>query len=450
MKKLFILCMVTLIFACKEEPKMDYTLFSGQIENPTAQVVSIYNGREKVKDLPLNESNSFSDTLRVELGYYTLSHGRESSSIFLAPSYDIKLTLNTKEFDETISYSGKGSENNNYLAAKYIANENANLDYTKVFALEEDEFLSKMNALKNDKLKMLNNTAGLSEAFKTQEKKNIEYEYFSDLQNYWSYHSYYAKKEEFTPSEDFIQKFNSIDFNNQEDYASLDSYKRLVQNYYNNKISKSDNPSEVFKDINSNGFTQLKEDLANSLRYNIGPNNEHNETLYKGLMAMSSNEKFKEDITKKYNIVKTLSKGMPSPEFVEYENHKGGTTSLKDLKGKYVYVDVWATWCGPCIREIPSLKKVEEEFHDKNIAFVSTSIDKAKDHNTWVEMVKNKDLGGIQLMADNDWNSQFVKDYAIEGIPRFILIDPEGNIVSADAPRPSDPKLIKMFKELKI
>uniref|UniRef100_UPI00345BFEE0 TlpA family protein disulfide reductase n=1 Tax=Winogradskyella sp. TaxID=1883156 RepID=UPI00345BFEE0 len=74
----------------------------------------------------------------------------------------------------------------------------------------------------------------------------------------------------------------------------------------------------------------------------------------------------------------------------------------------------------------------------------------AKDHNVWVEMVKDKELGGVQLMADNDWNSQFVKDYAIEGIPRFILIDPDGNIVSADAPRPSNPKLIEMLEELKI
>ena len=61
-----------------------------------------------------------------------------------------------------------------------------------------------------------------------------------------------------------------------------------------------------------------------------------------------------------------------------------------------------------------------------------------------------KQLGGIQLFADNDWNSQFVKEYAIDGIPRFILIDPNGYIVSADAPRPSDPKLIDLFNNLKL
>ena len=143
-----------------------------------------------------------------------------------------------------------------------------------------------------------------------------------------------------------------------------------------------------------------------------------------------------------------LPAGTPSPTFEGYENHAGGTTSLVDLKGKYVYVDVWATWCGPCKVEIPHLKEVEKEFHDKNIVFVSISIDKAKDHEKWVAMVSEKKLSGIQLFADNDWNSKVVKDYYINGIPRFILIDPNGNIVTPDAPRPSNPKLKEMLNGL--
>ncbi|WP_372795616.1 TlpA family protein disulfide reductase, partial [Lutibacter sp.] len=145
-----------------------------------------------------------------------------------------------------------------------------------------------------------------------------------------------------------------------------------------------------------------------------------------------------------------LGKGMESPKFVDYENFKGGTTSLDDLKGKYVYVDVWATWCGPCKAEIPFLKEVEKAYHDKNIEFVSISVDVAKDHDKWKEMVEEKELGGIQIFANSDWKSEFVQAYKINGIPRFILIDPAGNIVSADAPRPSSEGLIALFNELKI
>lgn len=136
--------------------------------------------------------------------------------------------------------------------------------------------------------------------------------------------------------------------------------------------------------------------------------------------------------------------GAKAPTF-DYENYKGGKTSLESLKGKYVYIDVWATWCGPCRAEIPHLKKVEEAYHEKNIEFVSISIDRAKDHDKWKQFVADKELGGIQLFADNDWNSQFVKDFQINGIPRFILIGPNGEIVNADAPRPSSPELTKLL-----
>jgi len=144
-----------------------------------------------------------------------------------------------------------------------------------------------------------------------------------------------------------------------------------------------------------------------------------------------------------------FAKGKPSPTF-NLENYKGGKTSLQSLKGKYVYIDVWATWCAPCRQQIPALKKIEEKYKNKKIAFVSMSIDKSKDKGKWQKMIKNDKLTGIQLLSENDWNSKFVKDYQITGIPRFILIDPDGNIVNANAPRPTDPRLEILFKSLKL
>ena len=147
-------------------------------------------------------------------------------------------------------------------------------------------------------------------------------------------------------------------------------------------------------------------------------------------------------ITAYYNQVLENNKlnGSVSPSF-DYDNYEGGKTKLEDFKGKYVYLDIWATWCGPCIAEIPFLKKVEERYHDKNIAFVSISIDKLKDLEKWKTMVNKKELGGVQLFANNDWNSDFIKAYGINSIPRFILIDPTGKIVSADTSRPSSAEL---------
>lgn len=132
----------------------------------------------------------------------------------------------------------------------------------------------------------------------------------------------------------------------------------------------------------------------------------------------------------------------------DYLNFKGGNTKLSDFKGKYVYIDVWATWCGPCRAEIPFLKKTEEKYEGKNIAFVSISVDVQKDFEKWKKFVDEKQLGGVQLFADQDWNSDFMKSFSINSIPRFILIDPTGKIVSADAARPSSPKLQEQLDAL--
>lgn len=157
--------------------------------------------------------------------------------------------------------------------------------------------------------------------------------------------------------------------------------------------------------------------------------------------ASSLQEYYNENLT-----IKKLN-GTASSSF-DYENFKGGKTKLEDLRGRYVYVDVWATWCGPCRAEIPHLKEVEKKYHDKKIEFVSISIDTKKDYDKWKKFVAEKDLGGIQLFADNDWNSQFIKAYNINSIPRFILIDPKGNIVNANAERPSSPKLVEVLDGL--
>ena len=126
-----------------------------------------------------------------------------------------------------------------------------------------------------------------------------------------------------------------------------------------------------------------------------------------------------------------------------YPNKDSVEFSLADFSGKLVYVDVWATWCGPCKAEIPSLQKLEGEYHDKNITFLSVSVD--TDRQAWVDMVVNDQLGGVQLWADG-W-SQITKDYAIFGIPRFMLFDQDGKVISTDAPRPSSAEIRPLIEE---
>ena len=101
-------------------------------------------------------------------------------------------------------------------------------------------------------------------------------------------------------------------------------------------------------------------------------------------------------------------------------------------------------WCGPCRGELPALKELEEKYAGKDIHFVSLSCDKNK--KAWENMVTKEQLKGIQLHMGTD--RTFMDAYLINGIPRFILLDRDGNIISANMTRPSDPKTAEKFNEL--
>ena len=127
-----------------------------------------------------------------------------------------------------------------------------------------------------------------------------------------------------------------------------------------------------------------------------------------------------------------------------YPDVNGKQVSLSDFKGKVVLIDVWATWCAPCRGEIPHLKKLEEEMKGMDVIFLGVSVDEARNKQKWLDFIEQEKLGGIQVFASG-W-SKITKDYKINGIPRFIVIDRKGNVVSFDAPRPSNPALKKMLE----
>jgi thiol-disulfide isomerase/thioredoxin len=455
MKRLIIALFAISIVACKQEPKIDYAILSGTIANSKETTASIKSGDFKA-EISINEDGTFSDTLRIsENGFYSLSIGRESTSMFLKKGDHIDMTIDSKAFDESITYSGQGAPENNYLAKKYLINEAVTKNPEAFYAQDEAAYKESIGKLTSDNLKILDATENADELFVSTEKKNLTYDEYNMMDRYQNYHRYYAKNPEFEISESFLPtELETMSFDDEMAYKMSDSYKSLAMGKIIAPIYEAigddylSTTTDHLKSIKDIKIQALKNDVISEISgFLVSPGNPQMESLYNFFISNSTREDTHKSLTETFEKNKGLMRGKPSPQFVNYENHKGGEMSLTDLQGKFVYVDVWATWCGPCIREIPSLKEVEKKFHNENIEFVSASIDQVKDHDKWVAMVKDKDLGGIQLMADNDWKSKFVQDYAIQGIPRFILIDPNGNIVSADAPRPSDPKLIKLLEE---
>lgn len=459
MRKLLFLAITLAILSCKTEEKPTYAILSGTIENTDSKEIKLYDSYNSngSKEIALN-NGKFTDTITIGKGHhYFIVENRNVVNFYAKEGDKIQLNYNAKKLDSTLTFDGDNKSINQYLSKKYKAIDNIKLANKDLYSKKEGEFKEHILKVKQAQDDFLYNFSGLPESYISKEKANINYAYLISLFIYESYHSYYAKKENFVASDTIKAPLKDINYKNLEDYIFSDSYRGLVERNYSEKaqeLTKKDSTLTYdiayFKTIADIESDEIRNSLAyNSAKYGI-TYTENLEEYYKWYTQISTNENNNKKIEEDYKKLKTLAKGSPSPKFVDYENNAGGTTSLSDLKGKYVYIDVWATWCGPCIAEIPSLKKLEKEYHDKNITFVSISIDDKKDHEKWKKMIVDRDLGGVQLFADNNWQSQFIKDYMIKGIPRFIILDPEGNIVTPNAARPSDKKLIPFLEDLNI
>lgn len=248
---------------------------------------------------------------------------------------------------------------------------------------------------------------------------------------------------------EFYRKINTKSVTKNAAWLNLPYGMRTIESmsYVENRIKGVDRPSLEQKLASLDNDTLKGEAVlseAGVLKTYLGYQ-ELEQKYGKYIITADQQARSKEIIAK---LAKAASKpGQQAINFT-YPDLDGKKVSLTDFKGKVVLVDVWATWCGPCKAEIPALKKMEEEMHNQDVVFMSVSVDEAKDHQKWKDFVAKENLKGVQLFASG-W-SEIAKYYEIKGIPRFMVFDKKGNIVSIDAPRPSSPELkLLLESELK-
>jgi thiol-disulfide isomerase/thioredoxin len=126
--------------------------------------------------------------------------------------------------------------------------------------------------------------------------------------------------------------------------------------------------------------------------------------------------------------------GKPAHDFAA-KTLDGKTVKLSDLKGKVVYVDVWATNCAPCVQEVPHSKKLQQKYAGKDVVFLNVSLDNST--KTLESFIRKHELTGLNTIDSKGFASDVAKLYHITGIPRYILVNKDGTVVSSDAPRPS-------------
>ncbi len=191
---------------------------------------------------------------------------------------------------------------------------------------------------------------------------------------------------------------------------------------------------QLQKKQDTSNLTEMAHDWvrANQITRRLGlEKNRDNYDLLKLEIKMVKDQSYRQILEDNYKANSHRFDKFEAPIFSALDN-AGKKVSIQDYIGKVIYIDVWATWCGPCIKEIPYFEKLKSDFkHDTTIVFISLSAD--VDKAAWLSFLKKHHLQGIQ------WNTmmQNLSRYFVSSLPRYILIDREFLISDLNAPPPS-------------
>ncbi|MBD2757890.1 TlpA disulfide reductase family protein [Spirosoma validum] len=417
-----------------------------------------------IEEINLDKEGSFRlETRKVDRPMMaTLRQNDLSTNLYIAPGYELTFNADGKDyasFFKSKSLSGKGSQNSNYLFAWDVLQFNRRND-TPWFDLKEKQLLSfvKRDQAVRDSL--------FNASFRPGNTNDKWFSYFKNstrLDNHFMklYYliSYVNNDSSFTyqKSVSFVKdNYDRMVLENlyNDDYLVSENYISWLMGTYSsylrtldcrrvpNYCNEAKKEAQIIQQIATHYQGAIREiklytKLDQSIRY-AGSIEELSRVkkefvpYVSSLVSVKDREKIEQLLsTTALSLLKTEI-GKPAPVFV-IEDSVGNQYSLGNYKGKVVYLDLWASWCGPCRVETTHLKTIAKKYkHDDRVVFISIAVhDKVEN---WKRALRKDTPDWLQLF---DQNGKVQNLYSASAIPKFILVDKQGNIVSFDAAKPS-------------
>ena len=441
-----ILSAVLFCISCSSAPQE--AVLKVKVNAPVSEeVVAVCHNDISV--LPLDGDGCATFALKGSaMAFFRLFHGQESLLLYMEEGDNAALSFEGHDLKGTYVFEGEKAP-----AVKYLNTVSLVALPDEDYALPFDEYKTRLDVKAADAVKLLK-ANGLSSVgdFEENEEDRIRYSYAAPLIMYPMAHRIMTGNMEYQPDEDYYDVIESYVVED-ERLACLDEYRAFVAEAMHVLDPEGRGTTSVYpKTVAQMKFAAdrlsdpaVKEIILHHIAAayvdNFGVKDiSEMENLYHTYVR---DKLLTSSFARKYERWDLSRPGKRSPGF-RAPDVDGKEYTLADFRGKYVYIDMWATWCGPCKREMPYLKALEEEFKDAEIVFVGLSID--KDKAAWEDMMRQGELTGVQLYLGT--GSRFQEGYRVEAIPRFILLDKEGVIISNDMSRPSAKETAETLRNL--
>lgn len=442
MKNIPILLLLLLTISCTNK---EYTVsLSGVLENFSKEV-SLDN--MSANDLLLGEKIKIqTDDGKFEIkipldepSYFKL--GR--NILYLTPGDNVVVHCDYED-SRAAKFEGKGASACSYLAktaypkaGSYLltgALLHGNPDYKEVISR-----IDKKVTERQEELKALEN---VSEKFRKLENARIS---FNAANSYLSY-KYYCRAKDKSPNnqltyEEVVQTAadafypevkKHLSLIDDKDYLDLPVYR----NIYHLVEGKSGGLSSLEFPQELKDYTMVSNLIRRLSRIGL----QEEILIEKDMIYKRVNNLYKDIIDKAFAEFQTLMPGKAAPA-LGFSDVEGKVYSLNDFKGKLVVIDVWATWCSPCLAQAPFFEELSHKFNPEKVAFISVSVDSRLDK--WKSHISKKGSEKHQYVTSR---SSF-DSYNIQSIPRFMVIDEASNIIDVFAPLPSSGNLEKLIRE---
>lgn len=384
--------------------------------------------------------------------------------IYLEPEFDLKIYLDNQFGSTYLRYSGNGSEINNYLEqSSQVMNQfyHVNPNWFRMNIITFSNTLDSLELDLNIRLEKYDFNPITLEVLKT--KNEIALINLRQQHRLINADSYVSEKttntsfsfSEYIPFDPYFLELSLLDYAQvldlflrseiQEPLFSgknvdeLDSIKDFFPVATSQTIKEKNFPTAISEFLRAKdiSFWLASEGISEGL-----------ETVYSDFRKDFESSDYAEQLEEKYSEWLKIGKGQPAPE-IPGLTLDGDTVSLSHLKGKVVYIDVWATWCAPCIKEFPYYKELEKKLGERDdIEFLFVSVD--QNSKNWVSFLNEKDIPkGIHVREGIGFGHPSVQEsYNMWGVPRYILINQKGKIVNSKAPRPSSGRVSELINSL--